>query len=188
MLGLFLLLAFGLNGYSQTTVKTNQQSSVQPVQSTKKIGAFTNMRFTAEHQYGYTVELWQEKDRVFGFFLASEGLIGDTPTGLLEDVAFDSKTGQLSFRSRLSTGITFDKNDKQVPTRDVFRFKGVLKNRKLTGILENANDLAKPTTSRQRKFSLNFSKSETAEMIDAKSYDDWKKEADEILKFRGPKW
>ncbi len=81
ILTLFLLPAIGFNIYGQTPVKLNKQSSAQSVQSAKKLGVFSNMRSTAEHQYDYKVELWQEGDRVFGLFLASEGLIGDTPTG-----------------------------------------------------------------------------------------------------------
>lgn len=88
-----------------------KKSSNQSNRAVKRLGVFTNMRFTREHQYGYSVELWQEKDRVFGLFLSSEGLSGDTPTGLLEDAAFDAKTGRLTFRARLSTGMTFGAAD-----------------------------------------------------------------------------
>lgn len=186
MLTLFMLSAIGFNVYGQTPVKSNKQTSAQSVQSAKKLGVFSNMRSTAEHQYGYRVELWQEGDRVFGLFLTSEGLIGDTPTGALEDARFDSKTGELSFSSRLSTGVTFDQNNKETPTRDVFRFKGVLKNRKLTGTLERADALRPTTASRKEKVSLVSSKDEP--FVNGKSYDDWKKAADETLKHRGPKW
>jgi hypothetical protein len=168
----------------QSVKKAAKQSN----QSVKKLGVFTNMRFTAEHQYGYSVELWQEKNRVFGLFLSSEGLIGDTPTGLLEDAALDSKTGRLTFRARLSMGMTFDKNNKEVPTRDVFQFEGVLKNRHLIGTLTHTDDSTGPATNSKKKISLVLSKSETAAMNPAQSYDEWKKAADEILALRGPKW
>lgn len=176
---LFFLLVFCLIGGSSAFAQSKQ--------TVKKLGAFTNMRFTAEHQTGYQIELWQEKNRVFGFFLASEGLIGDTPTGLLEAVTFDAKTGNISFRALLSTGITFDKNNEEVPTRDRFEFKGVLKNRKLTGVLTHANDSIRPTIASKNKIALAWSKSQTARMSRAASFDEWKKEADEILAVRGPK-
>jgi hypothetical protein len=65
--------------------KVNHSQSPNPIVT---IGAFTNMRYDGEHAHGYTAELWRERDRIFGFFLSSPGLAGDTPTGLL-DVRFD---------------------------------------------------------------------------------------------------
>jgi hypothetical protein len=188
LLKLFLLLAIGLNVYSQTNLKSHVQAPAQPANRIKRLGVFTNMRFTKEHQYGYSVELWQEKDRLFGFFLVSESLTGDTPTGLLEDVVFDSKTEKLTFRARLSTGSTFNKNNEQVPTRDVYQFKGLLKGQRLTGILKYTDALRPSATSTKTNVSLRKSKIGSDSMIEAKSYEEWKNEADEILKFRGPKW
>ncbi|HEX7956591.1 MAG TPA: hypothetical protein VF508_06600 [Pyrinomonadaceae bacterium] len=146
------------------------------------------MRFTSEHQYGYSVELWQEEGRLFGLLLVSEGLIGDTPAGLLEDVVFDPRAGRLTFRARLSTGSTFNGNNEQVPTRDVYRFKGTLKGRMLTGVLEHTDALARAATGTKKSVSLRRSKSESESMMEAGSYAEWKKEADEILKLRGPRW
>lgn len=187
------LLLLNVFAAAQTKTKSNVEPSVKKItnqsnRSVKKLGVFTNMRFTAEHKYGYSVELWQEKDRVFGLFLSSEGLSGDTPTGLLEDAALDSKTGRLTFRARLSTGMTFDKSNKEVPTRDVFKFEGVLKNRNLTGTLTHTDASTGLATNSKKKISLAFSKSETAEMNAAQSYAEWKKAANEILAARGPKW
>ena len=42
------------------------------------VGAFSNMRYTEEHAYGYIVELWRAEDCLFGLFLSSSGLMGDT--------------------------------------------------------------------------------------------------------------
>ncbi len=50
------------------------------------VGEFSNMRYTEEHAYGYTVQLWRQGDALFGFFLASYGLAGDTPAGMLEQL------------------------------------------------------------------------------------------------------
>lgn len=188
LLSLFLLPATGLNNYSQANPKTNHQAPARSADEVKRLGAFSNMRFTREHQYGYSVKLWQEGDRLFGFLLVSNGLIGDTPTGLLEDVVFDAKTGKISFRARLSTGSTLNKNKEQIPTRDLYRFKGALKGRKLTGILEYTDALTPSATAMKTNVSLRRSKSESELMMEAKSYDEWKKEADEMLQLRGPKW
>jgi hypothetical protein len=188
LLSFFLLLVASFSAHGQTNHSSNKQAPARSADAVKRLGAFTNMRFTREHQYGYTVELWQERDRLFGFLLVSAGLSGDTPTGLLEDVAFDTKTGKLTFRARLSTGSTFNKDNEQTPTRDVYQFKGTLNGRKLTGILEHTDDLDRAAASTKTKVSLRRSKGGTESMLEAKSYDEWKKEADEILKLRGPKW
>src|SRR5829696_9010644 len=139
LLTLLLLSAAVLSAHGQTSHKSNRHALARSTDVVKRLGVFTNMRFTREHQSGFSVELWQEKGRLFGFFLASAGLAGDTPTGLLEDVVFDSKTGKLTFRARLSTGSTFNENNEQVPTRDAYRFNGTLKGQRLAGVLEHAD-------------------------------------------------
>jgi hypothetical protein len=188
LLNIFLLLATGFSVHSQTNLKSNAQAPARSAGVVRRLGVFTNMRFTGEHQYGYSVELWQEKDRLFGLLLVSEGLIGDTPTGLLEDVVFDHGTGKLTFRARLSTGSTFNSNNEQVPTRDVYRFNGTLKGQKLAGVLEHTDALGQAASSTKKNVSLRRSKGESESMIKARSYDEWEKEAAEILKLRGPKW
>jgi hypothetical protein len=188
LLCIFLLLAGGLNVQGQTGRGLDDRASARPAGAVKRLGVFTNMRFTREHQYGYSVELWQEKGRVFGFLLVSAGLAGDTPTGLLEDAALDPKTGRLTFRARLSTGSTFNKENEQAPTRDVYRFSGTLKGRILSGILEHSDASAPSAAVAKTRVSLRRSKGESDSMIDARSYDEWKREADEIMKLRGPKW
>src|SRR5262249_53524900 len=44
----------------------------------KPIGEFSNIRYTAEHAYGYSVEVWQDGNQFFGLFMAPYGLAGDT--------------------------------------------------------------------------------------------------------------
>ena len=188
LLSFFLLPSACPGVQGQTGRKTVGRSAAQPASAVRRLGVFTNMRYTAEHQYGYSVELWREKDRVFGLLLVSAGLAGDTPTGLLEDVSFDPKTGRLTFRARLSTGSTFDENNQQVPTRDVYEFSGALKGQRLTGTLEHTDSAGRSAASEKTRVSLRKSKSESASMIQPGSYDEWKREADEILKLRGPKW
>src|ERR1700719_513521 len=69
------------------------------------VGEFSNMRYTEEHAYGYSVQLWREGSAVFGLLLASEGLAGDTPAGLLEDLKYDPRAGKLSFQAKLTMGV-----------------------------------------------------------------------------------
>ena len=146
------------------------------------------MRYTTEHAYGYTAELWREHNRILGLFLWSEGLMGDTPTGLLEDVRYEPRTASLSFLARLTTGLFSNRQFSMVPSRDMVRFRGTLKGRHLRGTLEISNALTPEAAPKREKVDLTLSKKESDVMIDAKSYSDWKLQADEILKFRGPKW
>jgi hypothetical protein len=166
-------------------------SAVHQSQSPKHIvtiGAFSNMRYDSEHAYGYKVELWRERNRIFGFFLASQGLKGDTPTGLLDDVRFNPRTGQLAFRARLTTSLFSNRDFHMVPSRDVFQFRGVFKGDRMIGTLEIANALTPAEAPRREKVKLKISQSESEVLIEAQSYDDWKSQAEKILKFRGPKW
>lgn len=152
------------------------------------IGAFTNMRYDQEHAYGYKADLWRERNRIFGFFLSSQGLKGDTPTGLLEDVRFNPRTGQFAFRARLTTSLFSNRVFHRVPSRDVFRFRGVLRGDRMIGTLEIANALTPAEAPRREEIKLKRSKKESEVMVEAQSYDDWKSKAEKILKFRGPKW
>jgi hypothetical protein len=146
------------------------------------------MRYTDEHAYGYTAELWREQNRIFGFFLSSQGLMGDTPTGLLEDVRYDPRTGELTFQARLTTGLFSNREFHMVPSRDFFRFKGTLQGRHMIGTLEIANALTPTEAPTRHKIKLTLSEKESEVMIKAQNYVDWTEKAKEILKFRGPKW
>jgi len=75
-----------------------------------------------------------------------------------------------------------------VPSRDVYRFKGMLKGRHIIGTLEIANALTPTEGPRREKIKLTLSEKESEVMIEAQSYVEWREKADEILKFRGPKW
>src|SRR6185295_3252998 len=124
----WLLLAQASPG--QTPACAASVDAASPIQ---RIGAFTNMRFTEEHAYGYTLYLWRSSSCVFGLLLSSQGLAGDTPTGLLERVRYDGKTGALSFRAKLTLGSFSNREYREVPSRDVFEVSGVLTQSALRG-------------------------------------------------------
>src|ERR1041384_6155831 len=119
----------------------NHQSHSQRATPIHKIGSFTNMKHIGEHTYGYSVELWRQGDHLFGFFLSSDGLAGDTPTGLLENVRFNPSTGRLSFQAKLTTGLFSNQQYNNVPSRDVFHFSGLLRRSRIKGYLEASNAL-----------------------------------------------
>ena len=152
------------------------------------LGEFSNLRYTEEHAYGYSVLLWREGEKLFGLFYDSEGLAGDTPVGLLEDIQLDS-SGKLSFRAKLSVGAIYLGHGKQEPTHDVFTFKGSLSQNGISGVLtheEQHQSKPRPVTTNIQLPKL--AKSEQAELFQASSYADWRTLVDPVLKTRGPKW
>jgi hypothetical protein len=184
-----LSIGWQLNANAHSyTVRSHDKFPRQLSTSIYRIGAFTNIKHTEGHAYGYKVELWRQGDRLFGFFLSAQGLAGDTPTGLLEDVRFNPSTGQVTFRARLTTGLFINRQYDNVPSRDVFHFSGILKRDKLEGILETSNALTPMEAPRRKRITLRMSQEASAMMIEARSYDEWKERADDILKFRGPRW
>jgi hypothetical protein len=95
-------------------------------------------------------------------------------------VKFDSKTGRLSFRAKLTMGI----DARQQPSRDLFEFDGKLGRASLNGSLKHS-DGNRATTAQWIK--LRKIQPDTA-LTQPASYAEWKQQADEILKRRGPKW
>jgi hypothetical protein len=151
------------------------------------LGEFSNMRFTTEHAYGVSVELWREGASVFGLLDFADGLQGDMPTGLLQDVAFKPATGQLSFNVKLTSGLHYcPQHPSGVPSRDVFLFTGNLTDFRLRGKLTRSDTLHP-----DRKLPIEelvLKKRATADPIAAANYVEWKRKVEPILKFRGPKW
>ena len=142
------------------------------------LGEFSNMRFTEEHAYGYTVQLWRDGPAVVGLLLASEGLAGDTPTGLLDEVKFDAKAGRLSFRTKLTMGI----DARQQPSHDLFEFDGTLSGAALAGVLKRSGGITSSERVTLRKLAANSA------LPQPRTYEEWKRQTDEILRRRGPKW
>jgi len=162
------------------------------------VGSFSNMRYTEEHAYGYTVKLWRTADCLFGFFLSSDSVAGDTPTGLIENIKYDEKTGAISFTARLTTGVvpsSTTSSSSYVPSKDVYEFTGVLKKDSLRGVvlyeLTNFPTVKKTPAVRLRPSEnvvLKLSSENSKGMQYLSIYSQWELHAKEILKRRGPKW
>jgi hypothetical protein len=157
-----------------------------PGRPIRAIGEFSNVRSTEDHAYGYTIKLWSDGDSAIGLFFVSEGLQGDTPAGMIENVKFDSRTGALSFTAKLSTGVTLLPGGRQEPTRDLFEFSGTLSASALTGTIHRSDQRQPARAGSQERIQLKIQPQAT--MLTAGSFAEWKGRADEILKFRGPKW
>lgn len=152
------------------------------------LGTFSSMEYTEEHQYGFEVELWRAGDSIIGHFLHSEGLAGDTPTGLLEKVKYSPKSGELNFETRLTMGQHYCKIHQGVPSRDLYRFKGTLGEKSLNGKVETINMLDETQSMGTEK--LNLIKAERLDTLKSElsTYSEWEEYSKMILNFRGPKW
>jgi hypothetical protein len=177
------LQAAALAGLTGKAARMNFPGEQSPISF---MGEFSNVRHTAEHAYGYSVQLWREGDNIFGLFTAASGLAGDVPCGLLEDVRFNPVTGTFSFTAKLSIATIYLGKGRQEPTRDLFSFNGTLHGGVLAGLLTHLDQMqpkSKPTSKR-----LRLSQTSNPPTIAAATHEDWKRSADAILKVRGPKW
>ncbi len=140
---------------------------------------------SGEHCDGYDVQLWRYKGSVIGFLNHHRGLCGDPPMGMLEDVVYSKSTGDLSFKVRISEGVTSDPAGKFFATKEIITFKGRLSGRTLQGAvswysLDRGSPMQTETISlklEQEAFNSNYD-----------SYEAWMKYWQPILKARGPKW
>lgn len=154
----------------------------------KVLGTFMCVKSNGEHAYGYSVELWQQGARIFGLISAHDGLIGDPPTGLLENVRFEPRTKKFSFRAKLTLGMFFSEKYDNVPSRDVFEFEGTLTAARLAGTLSVTNELCADKCPEKKKINLPRSKEWSSLLSPFKTYAEWKADADETLKRLGPEW
>jgi hypothetical protein len=153
------------------------------------VGAFSDMRYTEEHAYGHLVELWSAGGCLFGFLEVSEGLAADTPLGELTQVRGDDSGGKLSFRAKLTLGTTRGREtDAWVPSRELFTFNGSLSSRLLKGTLGRSDQLRPDLKPVEESIVLRLDPDLQGGMIQASTYDGWRKAAEPILRFRGPKW
>jgi hypothetical protein len=164
------VITTGIDAQSRQAANISTAPTVKPAaEQIKALGDFTNVKSNGEHQWGYSVEIWKQGNKILGLISGDSAsrLIGDPPTGLLENISFDAKTGKLSFRAVLPS--------------DVYEFDGVLTKEKLKGKLSNTG------INKIEIITLRRAKQESSEMEEFESCEDWKKYADRILDFRGPK-
>lgn len=155
------------------------------------LGAFSNMRFTEEHQQGFDILLWQRKEdgRIFGYFGYADGLIGDKLNSLIENVIFDPKARSLSFEAKLSMGESYCKKEHKImPSRNLFIFRGKLKDNSLSGKITELDALNGHRFVSETKVNLKNIKGKIAEDVMPKTYGEWETWINKILRFGGPKW
>lgn len=150
------------------------------------IGEYSTMRFTEEHAYGYSVQIWRDGDSIVGLFFAADGLAGDTPAGRLENVVFRPATGELSFQSRLSMSVVLKPDGSQQPSRERFEFTGKLSPAALVGTLKRYDVLQSARPPKVER--ITFRPLRNRDLFGAQTKTEWEGKASEILKRRGPKW
>jgi hypothetical protein len=150
------------------------------------VGTFSNVRTTAEHAYGYYLQLWSEDGKLIGLLSVMNGLAGDAPAGMLEQVEWNPRTGKLRFRAKLTLGLAYLGPNKQRPSEDLFVFSGTLSGQAVSGVMRQFDKLrpsAPPVVERVR-----LKKRDGDEILHPRSYEEWQQIADRILKARGPRW
>ncbi len=168
--------------------------SVQPVKtdsSFNNIGTWSNVVVSKSedpHASGYVLQLWRHDGEIVGFLSNYVGPVADPPFGKLENIVFDDSTGEISFTVKMSIGMIHSRSeDKWVPSKDLFRFNGKLKNHQIVGNLEHRMvniEKHRPVT---EEIILTGEKEPDPFWKD-KSYAEWEKFYEPILKYRGPKW
>jgi hypothetical protein len=185
LLGLVLVLVCERTA----AVQTGGCGSIAETSPISQLGAFSNMRYTAEHAYGFTLMLWRAGDCPIGLLLSSEGLAGDTPIGWLENVAFDTRTGRLSFAAKLTMGAIVGKSMTDLtPTRDLYVFEGQIKGDAISGVMTHTLQNSPAVAPRRTEVVLRASTSDTESMRGSATYGEWRRRWGPILKIRGPKW
>lgn len=174
---------------STAAAQTVDCRSIADTARISEVGAFSNMRYTVEHAYGYSIMLWRAGDCLLGFLESSEGLAGDTPIGALEHLEFDSKTGRLAFSAKLTMGVVSARGSRDfAPSRDLFVFEGHLKGDAVSGVMTHTlqNDLSlRPT---RTNVVLKASQADAEFMHGSQTYGEWLRKWQSILQLRGPKW
>ncbi|MBI3563021.1 MAG: hypothetical protein HY080_15025 [Gammaproteobacteria bacterium] len=160
--------------------------AVQNTPAVRFVGSFSNYHYTQEHQYGSQIVLWQYKNTVVGLFYQAEGLAGDTPRGMIENVQLQPRSGRLTFQAKLTTGIHSCKVHNNVPSQDLFVFSGVLRRATLTGTLRHRDMLHEENKDRDIKVSLRHDLQAPYQSFN--SLDAWQQHYAEELKQYGPKW
>jgi hypothetical protein len=64
------------------------------------VGYFDNVRSTRSeepHCYGWSLDLWRHKDRLFGLLDHHDGLCGDPPCEAVAEITLEPKTRRLTF-------------------------------------------------------------------------------------------
>ncbi|MEY3996004.1 MAG: hypothetical protein RL344_347 [Pseudomonadota bacterium] len=135
------LLCLAAIGVFNISYAADCMGKLLPTSPVTWMGEFEHFRYTEEHQYGESIELWRSDACVFGIFISMAGLQGDPPRAVIKNGTFDSKTGYLSFNAVLrritSLPDSVNKLSKATFDEEWFTVKGVLTKRIFRGTVQN---------------------------------------------------
>jgi hypothetical protein len=100
------------------------------------LGEFSNLESDGEHESGFSIALWNDREALIGILFAHSGLIGDPPRGFLEDVNYDRASGAITFEVRFLSGSMRNSKNEWVRSKTHIKFKGSLSTEMLEGDLE----------------------------------------------------
>lgn len=170
--------------------QSEESHSLVADSSVEVVGTYSNVRATEEHAYGIEVDLWRSGNTLFGILYYAEGIMGDAPRGLLQDVVYQPGTRLLSFSVKLSRGLHFCKDHSNVPSRDVVEFSGTHDADSLVGTMTLIDSLDAKIVSSER-IALRKSDERTKFLNDwtFQNVAEWKQRYWEAIhKPLGPKW
>ncbi len=162
--------------------RARQQDEIKP------IGFFVNVRTDGEHADGYSVQLWFRGGGIIGFIDYHRGLLGDPPMGVLTDVRYDSLTGKLSFKAKLTSSLHIASIHQGIPSHDLLSYQGVLKADRLEGKIVLEDQLDSPPVVVDTRENFLMRKDNDRQLESYRSYDIWWRYWEPIYKLRGPKW
>ena len=183
-----LLLAFVLTAVPDGNVVggDNPPQAPSPTPEVVIVGSFANNDPGTDVQVPCIVALYRTDSRLFGLLYAAV-THDDLPAGLLEDVQYDRRTGEVSFRAKLSIGVIAVK-DKEIPSEDFAEFKGTLARTSLSGTMTWTDHRVPGSPRRREEVVLKYSALFTDQMSNPKTYAEFRQYSEIVLKARGPKW
>jgi hypothetical protein len=134
------------------------------------------------------VQLWLIQGKIIGMIDFHRGLLGDPPMGVLTDIGYNSESGKLSFKAKLTIGLHYCRNHKGTPSRDLLAFEGRLKEDKLEGdiVIEEQSDSPPVVVDKRKKFVMRRDEDCRPEAFEY--FEVWRWYYDPVFKSRGPKW
>jgi len=160
----------------------------KPEDAIKAIGCFVNVRSNGEHADGYSVHLWFRGGQILGLIDYHRGLIGDPPMGILTDVQYESSTGKLSFKAKVTGGLHSCRIHKDVPSHNLISFQGFLKGDMLEGNILLTEQLDSPPVVMDTRTNFPMQKNSDCLAENYRNYDAWWLYWEPVYKARGAKW
>ena len=114
-------------------------SAAQTSGSLLPVGQYGQLHQDGEHCIGYEIDLWRSGAKLYGLWRSCAGLTGDHASAVLEDVVYSAGSGALSFTARLSQGSDYLGGGRQVPSQDVYTFRGRISAGSLRGQLTHTD-------------------------------------------------